>query len=298
MRTNISSAQDKVFQGSRVDAGKNRNTSSRFAGIETQSFESSPWPHLTQQPVPLAVINIQLSGALLDQAVFIDKSALERVAVPILKKVSMVFKEMEKSFGTPVATLKISKTDSEIAILSANVLSASERGKFFPAVVEQLQLVFDELKVVALLAEMPADEFSRAWFINQVRPDPRLLHLLKSVLALAATLKKFKAHLVIDGQMIDLPCCTGLKFVKKGAIHGDVEGTLIGLGSRPAILSILTKEGKTVAVRANGKGLINELNQTFRVGDQVKISYEPLVDLLKEYEKIPRKGRLVKIDHA
>lgn len=297
MLANNSSAQENIFRNHREEAAKNRNDLSKFAGIETKTYESSPWRSLSQQPIPLAVIGIQLSGALLDQSVFIDKSALERVAVPVLKKVSLVFKEMESVFGMPVATLKVSKTDSEIAILSANILSPGERRGVFPAFMQHLQLVSDELKVVTMLAEMPAGKFSEAWFDKRVRPDPRLLRSLKSVLALAETLKKFKAFLVIDGQVIDLPCCTGMKLVKMGAIHGTVEGILVGLSVRPAILSVLTHDGKTVMVRANGKGLVNELNQTFRVGDQVKISYEPMVNLLNEYEEIPRKGRLVAIDH-
>lgn len=307
MRTTTSASEQNIQQvnpkipkqKNNGNTGKKQSEPHRFAGIETERFESSVWPYLAGQPIPLATVDVKLSGALLEQTIFLDRSALERVAVPVLTKVSMVFREMERSLGMAVATLKISKTDSAIAILATNILSADERKEFLPTFMNQLQSVADELKVVVKLAEMPADSFSKTWFVDEVRPDPRLLRLLKAALELAAILKKFKAFLVIDGRVIDLPCCAGLKFTKRAAVHGQVVGTLTGLTSSPARVSVLTQRGeKTVVLRVQGKGLIDELNQTFRVGDRVKITYEPVVDLLQEFEGIPRKGYLINIDHA
>ena len=113
---NVLQVNTKIFKPNNSgNTDKKQSEPHTFAGIETECLESSVWPHLARQPISLATVDVKLSGALLDQTIFLDRSALERVAVPVLTKVAMVFREMERSLGMAVATLKISKTDSAIA---------------------------------------------------------------------------------------------------------------------------------------------------------------------------------------
>lgn len=271
----------------------------QFAGIAGVSSEDSQFVKLTAEPRPLAVIEIKLEGALFNDSVFLEKSSLEKVLLTVFRPLTAVMANLQANTGSSMAAFKVSKIDSQIVVLSRSVLSDEERFNFFDKFGEQLAAIEDEIKIVRQLAELPAEKFEMAWFRDGVRPSGELLQALKGIVALEQALAKTNTYFCMNGVRVDLPKISGLKLVKKAGISGDLVGTIRGLNSKPSTVVVQAdQESRMVTLQALGKGYIDELNQKYRIGDRVRIAYEPTIDLLKPFEPIPGKGRLLQIDAA
>lgn len=269
----------------------------QFAGIAGASSEDSQFVKLTAEPSPLAVIEIKLEGALFNDAVFLERSSIERILLTVLRPLTAVMANLQARTGSSMAAFKISKIDSQIVVLPRSVLSDRERFNFFEKFGEQLAVIEDEIKIVRHLAELPAEKFGRVWFRDGVRPSGELLPALKGIVALEQALAKTHTYFCMNGVRVDLPKTSGLKLVKKAGCSRDLVGTIRGLNSKLSTIVVQAdQESRMVTLQALGKGYIDELNQKFRIGDRVRIAYEPTIDLLKPFEPIPGKGRLLQID--
>lgn len=267
-----------------------------FAGIPASRTEASQFLRLAYAPVPLATIEVHLAGGLFSNSIFFDKAAIQRIAAPVLGKVAKMYFEL--GVGAAYTVLRVSETDAEISVLGTNVRSSSDRKRFVAEVDSSLLRAADEFRLLSELATMPADDFSHAWFVEEIRPDQNFLPALRAILDLGRTLANCKAFLTMDGEPVTLPVSKQLATKKRAGAMTNVAGTLIGVDANPGSVVVKVDSSHTVSVRAIGKGYVDQLNHRFRVGDQVRISYEPVIDLLQPFKKYPSKGTLLEIKEA
>ncbi len=277
---------------------KNQKTKDKlaFAGIPALRTEASQFLKLAHAPVQLATIKVELEGGLFGDSVFLDKATIQRIAAPVLGKVAKMYFEL--GVGAAYSVLRVSETDAEIFVLGANVHTTADRERFVAEVDNCLQRIADEFRLVSELAAMPADNFMVSWFDEEIGPDQNSLPALRAVLDLGRTLSNIKAFLTMDGEPVALPVCNQLATKKRAGVMANVVGTLVGIDACPGSVTVMVDSSHTLFVRAPGKGYVDQLNQRFRVGDLVCISYEPVVDLLQPFKKYPSKGTLIEMEQA
>lgn len=265
-----------------------------FAGIPASRTEASQFLRLAHAPVPLATIGVQLTGGLFSDSIFFDKTAIQRVAAPVLGKVAKMYFEL--GVGAAYTVLRVAETDAEIFVLGTNVLTTQDRERFVTEVDSCLLRAADEFRLLSELAVMPADDFSHAWFDGEIRPDQNFLPALRAVLDLGRTLTKCKAILTMNGEPVALPVCNQLATKKCASAMADVVGTLVGIDASPGSVVVKIDSLHTISCRATGNGYVDQLNQRFRVGDLVSIAYEPVIDLLQPFKTYPSKGKLLQME--
>lgn len=267
-----------------------------FAGIPATKTEASLFLKLAHAPVPLAKIGVKLEGGLFSDSLYFDRVAIQRIAAPMLGKTAKMF--LEFGVGAAYTVLRVSEIDSEIFVLGTNVHTTADRDRFAAEVDCSLQRAADEFELLSELAAMPADNFMNAWFDGAIRPDQNFLPALRAVLDLGRTLTNSKAFLTMDGEPVVLPVCKKLATKKRAGAMANVVGTLVGMDACPGSVVVKVDSSHTVSVRAIGKGYVDQLNQRFRVGDLVRISYEPVIDLLQPFQTYPSKGTLLEMEQA
>jgi hypothetical protein len=267
-----------------------------FAGIPATRSEASTLLRLEYEPEPLAKIGVLLAGALFANDLFFDKAAIQRVASPILGKAAKMFYEF--GVGAAYTVLRVSDADAEILVVGTSIRSTVERARFATEVDESIQRVADELKLLEELAAMPAEKFTQAWFNDLIHPDQIFLPALRAAFDLSRTLARCKAFLTIDGRVAALPECNMLKTSKRAGVLTGIVGELVSLNSQPGSVLVKVNNSKLVALRATGKSYIDQLSRKYHIGDMVRVSYEPIVDLLRSFEATPSKGTLLEMDSA
>lgn len=278
-------------------SGASYNSHDEFAGIPATRSETGSLLKLENTPEPIVRIGLVLSGALFGDSIYLDKASIQLVAAPMLGKIAKMLNEF--GLGATYSVLRISEVDSEILVLGSSVRSKSERAMFTTEFSNEIGRAFNEVKVIAKLAGMPAEKFSQAWFSGKNIPDQAFLPALRAVLDLNRLLIKYGASLTIDGQVVALPDCSMLKTTKHAGVVSGVVGELAAIQSRPGIIALqMNGSAKTISLRATGNGYVDQLNREFTVGEAVRVSYEPVLDLLRPFEIIPSKGRLLSIERA
>lgn len=296
METNLLHQRTARFEKKQYDSRSHHKADSKrtLAGVPGSCTEVSNLLKLAYEPVPLAKIGVQLTGGLFADAVYFERLVVQEIVAPILGKASKMFKEF--GVGTAYTLLRVSPEDSEILIIGASLVSADDRARFAGEVEDKLQRAADEFKLLARLAEMPAAQFHQAWFQHAIRPDPFFLPALRAVFDLNRLLAKHKAILLVNDEAVDLPGCNALTTKKKGGALAGVVGTLSAINTRPGSVAVTIGGTHTVSLVAVGKGYVDQLNQQLHLGDVVRITYDPIVDLLLPFEPYPSKGKLVEIE--
>jgi hypothetical protein len=290
--------QNHAFQNAKNSGySKSVSVERQFAGIAGVSSEESTFLKMTVEPKPLIVIDLKLKGALFNDSVFLDQSSLEKVLFAVVRPLAAVMEQLQATTGSSMTAVKVSRFDSQIVVLPKNVLSDRERLDFLGNFKKQLALIDDEMKILRRLAEYSGEKFEMAWFRDNIRPSEELLQMLNGVVALEQALAKTNTYLCLNGVRVDLPNISGLKLIKKVETSSDLVGTICCLNSKPSTIVVQSNQAnQMVTLQAHGKGYIDELNQHFRIGHRVRVSYKPIINILKPAELIPTKGQLVEID--
>lgn len=274
-----------------------KNPCEGIAGIQGTRTEASIFMELEYAPEPIVKIGLALPGGIFGDSIYLERSAIQHVVAPILTKIAKMLREF--GVGTSYSMLRLSETESEIIVCGTNSRSTADRIGFLSGLHASVGRAREELKLISQLAQMPAEKFSHAWFAKAIHPDQSYLNALRAVLDLSRVLTRCGAILIVDGQPLALPKCGMLQTTKHGGKISDVVGELAGLDSDPGIVVVKTNEGaKTIALRAIGKGFVDQLNQEFRLRDTVRVSFEPVIDMLRPFEALPSKGRLLAIAAA
>lgn len=270
--------------------------SNTFLGISGRPTEASIFLRIDKEPLALASVCVKPLGGLFSNSIYMEKLGIEKVVTPVLGQAEKVL--LALGFGSTHSIFRVSAVDAQVLVVGENVWSETDRASFPAIFAERMQTVYDNSNLLRRLAGMPADAFDDAWFHRRIQPDPEHLQAIRSVMALAVALDKSNAVLTVDGDPVDLPDCKSWKTVKWGGALRDVVGTLVGLAAHPPRVEVIVGRSTKVSLRAADDGYITKLNSNMRVGDLVRFSYAPLVDLLQPFEAYPSKGRLLEIDLA
>lgn len=275
----------------RKNAEPGRNA---FAGISGTETEASSFIRLDHEPQALARVGVKLAGGLFSDSIYL--MGTEKEVAPILEQAEKVFFGL--GFGSTRSVFRVSAADVEILVVGENVRSEADRVSFLSMFAERMQPIYDNSNLLRKLAGMPGDEFNEAWFRRGVRPAQEHLPVLRSVMALAATLDKSNARLTVDQEPVVFPDCQSWKAKKWGGELGEIVGTLSGLNSHPGRVDVIIERSAKVSLRASDDGYITQLNHKMRVGDRVRFSYAPVVDLLQPFQAYPSQGRLISMGLA
>lgn len=281
------------FDQTRQTAEPDRNT---FAGISGTPTEASSFLRLDYEPKPLARVGVKLVGGLFSDSVYLERLAVQKIAAPILGQAEKVL--LSLGYGAAHTIFRVSAADAEVLVVGENIRSGPDRANFAAEFSDRLQSLADSSNLLRKLAAMPANDFYEAWFCRGIRPDPACLPALRAVFALAATLDKFRALLTVDRDAVVLPDCKSLVTKKQSSVHCGVVGTLVDICDNPGAVGVAVNHTTKISLRAPGKGYIAQLNQEFRVGDVVRIKYDPVVDLLQPFQVYPTRGNLKAIELA
>jgi hypothetical protein len=270
-----------------------KKQSTSFLGNPARLLESSAWLQTAHEPISLATIGLQIPGAKSQNDIYIEKNALKKIAMPLVNSLGSVFEQMTIEFGTVAAVLRLSPAESEILVLAQHVQTLVQRENFVKTFFKKMEDVNAEAKLVEKLAKMTSMDFSDSWFVAGARPDPSMLVLLDASYKLERLLDRAGVELTVNGQVVELPSATAIKLQKEGAVPIECIGNLSGMSSKPQMLNVIYGNGgNALTLRATGKNYVEALSAECAIGDRIKVSYYPLVDLLKPFNEHTQRGRL------